>query len=570
LSKELVEQQMRRFLESGEPETMCVSGAWGVGKTFLWSHVLRTAKKAKKIKLDGYSYVSLFGISDLEQLKHAIFENRTPKEQIGEPITPLSIEQNFRRYSAPLLKLAEELPWIGSAAKNAAPLLTMSISKQIVCIDDLERRGEGLTIRDVLGFATFLKEQRACQVIVLTNYSDLQGEDKDQYDQYQEKVFDRTLTFAPDAAYCADIALPDDKTGMRDRVIQLGISNIRIINKIRKLVHEVQPVLASFHPSVFDSAVHTLVLAGWMKYTKGAPPFSFLTNRHTIGISRAIGKDANIDPKLIQWNDTIDAYRFGEPDALDRALISAIDNGFLDEDAIKTAAEALHRDAKVADGNEKRRNAWRKFHGSFKNDGDEVVKAFVDAYGSQTENVGAAGLDHVLKLLRALGRNDEADQLIDKYVAAHAGNPRAFDLTVQREFGEAITDSKLLAALQTQFENTTGTADPVAAIKRIERDHGFNKSDLEVARQVTTAQLLVALETAEDNELKNFIKECRQLANTSAYGIIPRGIVDRLNEALVILAKRNDMNDLRVRKLGIDRDNPPAAQGDVILAEVTE
>lgn len=562
MSKELVEQQMRRILASGEPETMCVSGAWGVGKTFLWSHVLRTAKQAKKIKLDGYSYVSLFGISNLDQLKQAIFENRTPTSQIGKPITPLSIEQNFRLYSAPLLKLAEDMPWVGNIAKTATPLLTMSISKQIVCIDDLERKGDDLAIRDVLGFATFLKEQRDCQVILLTNYDDLEGDDKAQYDQYQEKVFDRVLTFAPSAEYCADIALPDDKTGMRERVIKLGISNIRIINKIRRLVGEVQPVLADFHPDVFDSAVHTLVLAGWMKYTKGAPAFSFLTERHSMMVSRVVGKGEDIDPELIRWNDAIDAYRFGEPDALDRALIDATNNGFLDEGAIKTAADALHRDARISEGNKKRSDAWRKFHGSFKDNGDEVIKAFIDSYGSQTENVGAASLNHVLVLLRALNRNSEADKLIEKYVAAHVGNPRAFDLTVQQEYGETISDAKLLSALKTQFASTTSKADPIAAIKRIGRDQAYNKADVEAARQVSTQQLLSELENADDDELKNFIKACRHIASTHAYGIMPRSVGDRLNEALVILGKRSAINKLRVLKLGVDPDNPPKAQGD--------
>jgi hypothetical protein len=32
-----VEKEIRRFLSSDEPEVICVSGQWGVGKTFAWN-----------------------------------------------------------------------------------------------------------------------------------------------------------------------------------------------------------------------------------------------------------------------------------------------------------------------------------------------------------------------------------------------------------------------------------------------------------------------------------------------------------------------------------------------------
>ena len=65
---ELIENEIARFLASPEPEAVCLRGKWGVGKTYTWNKFLVDAQKAKKIGLNKYSYVSLFGLDSLDQL----------------------------------------------------------------------------------------------------------------------------------------------------------------------------------------------------------------------------------------------------------------------------------------------------------------------------------------------------------------------------------------------------------------------------------------------------------------------------------------------------------------------
>jgi hypothetical protein len=42
---EVVANEIRRFLSTTEPEVMCISGHWGVGKTFAWNRYLQEAKR---------------------------------------------------------------------------------------------------------------------------------------------------------------------------------------------------------------------------------------------------------------------------------------------------------------------------------------------------------------------------------------------------------------------------------------------------------------------------------------------------------------------------------------------
>lgn len=52
---ELIEREIARFLSTAEPEVSCLSGRWGVGKTFAWNRYLLDAKKRGQIVLKRYS-----------------------------------------------------------------------------------------------------------------------------------------------------------------------------------------------------------------------------------------------------------------------------------------------------------------------------------------------------------------------------------------------------------------------------------------------------------------------------------------------------------------------------------
>jgi hypothetical protein len=66
------------------------------------------------------------------------------------------------------------IPYLGEALAKAQPLLFSAIRNQIVCVDDLERRGSGLSVKDVFGLISYLREQRKCKIVVLPNQRQLE------------------------------------------------------------------------------------------------------------------------------------------------------------------------------------------------------------------------------------------------------------------------------------------------------------------------------------------------------------------------------------------------------------
>ena len=74
-SMEVTRAEIARFLDGSEPGVLCVTGEWGVGKTFLWRSVLDDLRAAKGLSPTRYSYVFLFGLNSLDDMKSSLFEN---------------------------------------------------------------------------------------------------------------------------------------------------------------------------------------------------------------------------------------------------------------------------------------------------------------------------------------------------------------------------------------------------------------------------------------------------------------------------------------------------------------
>ena len=103
-SLKIIEEQINRFLENETPEVIAIRGAWGTGKTYAWNMYLRNAQSNAKVALDKYSYVSLFGINSLDELKFSIFANCIETEQISSDGIKTDVISNLKK-AIPCLKM---------------------------------------------------------------------------------------------------------------------------------------------------------------------------------------------------------------------------------------------------------------------------------------------------------------------------------------------------------------------------------------------------------------------------------------------------------------------------------
>jgi hypothetical protein len=200
--------EIQRFVSNPASEVLCITGKWGVGKTFAWNQNLQRAKDT--VELARYSYVSLFGLSSLDELRTAIFANTVPRDAIGQKPDLSTFKDSFGtvlEFWRSVINWVKFAPGLGNLSSVASKIGFLSIRNQIVCIDDLERAGKSLRTIDALGVASFLKEQRDCKVVFLLNDEALEGDEQKDFRAQLEKVADTVLRFEPTPEESAEIGV---------------------------------------------------------------------------------------------------------------------------------------------------------------------------------------------------------------------------------------------------------------------------------------------------------------------------------------------------------------------------
>lgn len=167
MSIEIIKSQINKFLVSKEPEVMAIKGSWGIGKTYSWNKFLKEAKEGQKIGLGMYSYISLFGVNSLNEFKYSIFVNKIKRSEIGKDASFETFSHNLNKtwsilqdksFKISAIDLASKMATKNSISNITESIAFLSLSETIICIDDLERRGKGLELKDVLGLVSLLKE----------------------------------------------------------------------------------------------------------------------------------------------------------------------------------------------------------------------------------------------------------------------------------------------------------------------------------------------------------------------------------------------------------------------------
>jgi len=439
---ELVENELRRFLASSEPEVICISGHWGVGKTFAWKRHLQEAKANNAIALKRYSYVSLFGVNSLDDLKYSIFENTVGSSDVGIEPSLETFQTNTtavaKRLGRKSLRFLQQLPVVKNYVGSLGPAWFLSVKEMVVCLDDVERRGDSLTTREILGLVSALKEQKRCKVALILNDEALETE-KEEFRKYYEKVVDVSLAYSPSAAECVNIALDKSSkasTLLAQHCVMLGISNIRLIKRIERSVLAIAKLLEPYDEKVFENAVQSLALFAWSVYEPSRAPSVQFLDKQSTGSGFEDKKSENLPEKEVAWRALLRAYGFTHLDEFDRVLLDGTKNGYFDVLAVERCATALDREVKAAKLNNSFWQAWGMYHDSFDENQDRVLDAIYESFLKSAQYITPTNMNSTVILFKALGRPMQAAEMIRVYVECGSGERELFKPGAYPFFGE--------------------------------------------------------------------------------------------------------------------------------------
>lgn len=562
MSMNYTEKEIKRFLESDTPTVLCIKGKWGTGKTFLWNKCFKDTLNQKTIKYEMYSYVSLFGIDNINEIKTAIFENTLTRDDfLARPSietlgTTIDVTLSKSKKIQNITKIAEKIFKTPGVLEQCSQLGYLGINKQIICFDDFERSGKNLSTSDVLGLTTILKESKKCKIVFIVNENELDKDKLADFNKHIEKVSDQIINFQPTPSEAVKTALnPNNELlkDIQDNCEKLKISNIRLIKRIFELSTQVLKIIDSKHTTFNKECLKTICLGICAHFDpSNYPPIDFIRKYNDLNwYMDDTYKEAQKDPIQSKWIDLLEELAYQSTDSLDNEIFQCISRGYVIDNELLSKAKIVENAWIESNIDNPLTEAWRHlYHGSLSEDDDVVLNGIYTATKNHISRISVNGLNSSCRLLRENEHQEEADELIKLFIESNQHQPLAYwDVNNHSFVSQDEIDKGILSTLNEQYINFNDTR-PIQTIVENICSGKISLEDYLSIGKLSTEEFEKIIYNLKGENLDGFIREVIKF-NYRADNNAVRAYKTAMT-ALRKIASRSPLRARRLAKYGIE------------------
>jgi uncharacterized protein YunC (DUF1805 family) len=515
MSLEKTKRQLVELLADPDNKVIALSGRWGTGKTHLWNEV-KTVSKDEKVRKA--LYVSLFGLSSIDQVKRKLMEGALPDAVIGGG--KLEVVKNLFKSAVD----AAATHYKALAAINDLNLLLMAplaLKDRMIVIDDIERKHARLGIDEVLGFIDeYSKEFNARFVLVLNNDQlATASEQRTLWATFREKVIDQEIKLSTTPMEAFSIALklsasPKFEAALERAVLACGLTNIRIIGKVTKSANQIlanrdlsDPIQARVVPSiVLFSAIHYCGL-------EDGPGFQFALNIGNPDWSTFL-RDKKDEPseeekREDRWRMLMSELGINSCDDFEKVLVEFLESGLFESEKVQAIIERYVAEAQTFEARQNARTFIKKAIWDHRaTDADLVAEAAsFPAIAGQLDPYVATELHGVLSELP--GGQGCGEQLIQAWIAAFKarGGPAPDD---DNPFGNPLHPD-IQATFDAAVIGQQAQATVVEACNYIIEHSGWNTLQEVAMKRATAADFESAIREMDIEDLPKFMRRMIQM-----------------------------------------------------------
>ncbi|MGR4869692.1 hypothetical protein ACIPRI_12590 [Variovorax sp. LARHSF232] len=567
LTLEVVQNRLDKLLATEVPRVAMLTGDWGSGKTYQWKQALERA--AKKGVRPRYAYVSLFGLTSLADVRKRITEEvisavRLPgrADTVGEVVEGGAIGLKPMQ----IIKILPVIPYLGKLESLAQELSFATVRNAVICFDDLERAPASLRVADVFGLASFLKEERHCRVLLISNQKKLGSDAKDEFATYLEKVVEETVDFAPTPEEACVVALGAEPAEagkiLTERLIRLGVSNIRVISRLGALAHDLATIVTGLHPNVLADVINTLALFGVAHFIphKDFPTTEYLLGYGSADWARYFSKEKKKEEQTEQekresdWHKLIAGYGYRVTTQLDKEVYAGITSGFFRDGAVRSLSEELSQSIEGGGRKEAFNDAIYRFWWGV-GDSKTAFDQLLDTTKAALNLMNASEFHGVYEVLLDLQGKDAATKLLNQFIAANQDRRGA--LAPSEHFGDKY-DATFRAVLEAEADRLKEPVDLAKALDAIDFKRGWAPEDLTKIGEAKFDDIVPLLTGAKDNSL--FARRLITLLKFGEKGATTeeKKVREQTIAWLKTFAATDPISALRVRRfLPVDPPPPP-------------
>ncbi len=554
---ENLDLSIENFFRNPESKVAMLTGDWGVGKTYYWKHHLLHKAKAilTSTNVKSYSYVSLFGIGSLSDLQHQVFLNSYSLQDAGTE--KMSIENKLSQLALMFRDL--EIPNVGTVPipdELVQSVMNLHTHNTLIVIDDLERKSESILMDELLGYLSFLREEKNCTIFIIYNKAQLEGkkkEDADVLDRYLEKIVDYEYIFNPSPESRIDLVINNMpiRKAIEPIILELNIKNIRILRKItwnNKLILEIlKSVYSQLNESLKQDLIRqtTYITAFYNDKSLGIDTRNLRRYSRTSRLIDALGgQKRSKDNNEPQYN-----YTFME---MDEFIIQVIETGICDTSGFVEHVNELQIREKKTGMRQRYEELWRHYNANFSKRTNEVENHFCSFLDENAESLSLEEISNIIIFLEEIGHKMNDVELIDRHIKANyhkyskKGLVEAIKIISNDDLHKDVVDFLKAKESKMSLLNTISTIVDRGTWSHEDFDFLDSKSIKDYFEWMK----------AENSE--NFLSKLRAFRSyiNSTTDEREKSVKDKIDNALTHLAKIDEVNRKRIVEF-IFNGSPP-------------
>lgn len=509
MSLKKTKDQLIKLLGQTDNNVIALSGKWGTGKTHLWNEVKDestddTVKKAL--------YVSLFGLSSVDQVKRMLIEKAIPGVESHGGVFD-GIKSLF---GAGVKALSTH--YRALAALNDLNVLLMApvvLRGKVIVIDDIERKHEKLGIDEVLGFIDEYSKQHSSRFVLVLNDDQLSSKDgqEELWAKFREKVIDQEirLSTSADEAFSIAIGLAPSKyaEALKRASVTCCLTNIRVVVKVIRVANQIlgQDLVDSIQARVVPSIV--LFSAIHYRGLVDGPDFKFALsagNPDWAGFARDKNKEPTPEEKREdRWRMLMQDLDIHGCDEFEQRLVEFLESGLFEAGSIQAVIDRYVAEREAMEARETANGFLKRVFWDHRIDEAQLVAeaATFPARADLLDPFIATQLDSVLAKMP--GGAPIGAAIVDGWIEAFkASNPTT--VNDENPFNNPL-HPKIQAEFAAIKTNAQANATVVDACMDIIENSGWGTLQEVTMRRATAADFEAAIRDIADlDKLRRFMR----------------------------------------------------------------
>ena len=559
-----IKEALDDFLKHSQKRVLIVKGIWGVGKTYFWKDYIK--KNRDSIEEDVVSYVSLFGAKSIADVERQILHGSDcVKQHNWEKTTPLAkhflkVLQCIKQHNwKKTTQIAKYFPILSQYVAGYERFL---IKKFLICFDDFERRKhEELSMEEILGFISFLKDERACRIVIIFDDTKLEEMEEDALKIYREKIVDIEVTYDPKIA--DNVALILKKESRLDFYTELfqrlGVNNLRVMKQCSWNIKYFERLLDDVENSLREQILsHIVIITSFYQMKK-----KFNVEIETLSDTSSYAKGFNMpitedmkDKRKVMYDFIGWDYHYAD---YDKQIIQYIKHGGCNLAEFQRQVDELKERERQNKIVAELKDIWALYGYSFASSEQELIKKFTEFMNRYAHLLSYQEFSLVCKTLTSMESTHSLSEWKKNFIKAHADTANV--ATLKKWLEEQKKDPELVSLLSKRIKELTEKATISSVLFYMTDDKDWGDKDWGSETDIAF------LDSQTVDDFYNWMKEEKNpdllpyigsFLNT--FGSLPKtqSIVNKLKKALKKVGHENRLNKIRVEnilKVDIDKED---------------